>query len=92
MLFLHASDASERPLQPVNCLLTYSSSKEGYGDDRLGKENLAKLDSYRYSGHSVGRCPELVGGGLIKSQGGWSAVKAMHRIGVREKLDKHKSS
>jgi len=90
-------------------------------------ENLAKLDHYRYCGHSVlmgkikndwqdrdyvlkwfgtkegeakryyrhfvkkgialGRCPELVGGGLIKSQGGWSAVKAMHRIGVREKSD-----
>ena len=90
-------------------------------------ENLAKLDSYRYCGHSVlmgkvkndwqdrdyvlkwfgtkegeakrnyrqfvkkgialGRCPELVGGGLIKSQGGWSAVKAMQRIGVREKSD-----
>jgi len=90
-------------------------------------ENLAKLDRYRYCGHSVlmgkvkndwqdrdyvlkwfgtkegeakrnyrqfvkkgialGRRPELVGGGLIKSQGGWSAVKAMHRIGVREKSD-----
>ena len=77
-------------------------------------EYLAKLDSYRYCGHSVlmgkvkndwqdrnyvlkwfgtkegeakrnyrqfvkkgvalGRCPELVGGGLIKSQEGWSAV------------------
>jgi hypothetical protein len=38
-------------------------------------------------GIALGRCPELVGGGLIKSQGGWSAVKAMHRIGVREKSD-----
>jgi len=88
-------------------------------------ENLAKLDRYRYCGHSVlmgkvkndwqdrdyvfkwfgtkegaakrnyrqfvkkgiafGRCPELVGGGLIKSQGGWSAVKAMpSHWGARE--------
>lgn len=28
-----------------------------------------------------------VGGGLIRSQGGWSAVKAIRRLGVREKLD-----
>jgi hypothetical protein len=38
-------------------------------------------------GIAIGRRPELVGGALIKSQGGWSAVKAMHRIGVREKSD-----
>jgi len=34
-----------------------------------------------------GRRPDLVGGGLIRSQGGWSAVKAMRRLGVREKSD-----
>jgi len=90
-------------------------------------ENLAKLDQYRYCGHSVlmgrvkndwqdrdyvlkwfgskegeakrgyrhfvkkgidqGRRPDLVGGGLIRSQGGWSAVKAMRRLGIREKAD-----
>ncbi|MBW1848200.1 MAG: transposase [Deltaproteobacteria bacterium] len=91
-------------------------------------ENLAKLDGYKYSGHSViigkvkndwqnrnyvltwfgkkegeakrnyrhfvkkgidqGQRPDLVGGGLIRSQGGWSTVKAMRRLGVREKSDK----
>jgi chromosomal replication initiation ATPase DnaA len=34
-----------------------------------------------------GRRPELVGGGLIRSMGGWSAVKAMRRLGDRELID-----
>lgn len=84
-------------------------------------ENLAKLDSYRYCGHSVlmgkvkndwqdrdyvlkwfgtkegeakrnyrqfvkkgialGRCPELVGGGLIKSQGGGRQLRQCSALG-----------
>jgi len=39
------------------------------------------------SGIDQGSRPDLVGGGLIRSQGGWSAVKAMRRLGVREKSD-----
>jgi putative transposase len=90
-------------------------------------DNLARLDRYKYCGHSVlmgrvkndwqdrdyvlewfgekegeaktayrqfvkggldlGRRPDLVGGGLIRSQGGWAAVKALRRLGVREKSD-----
>jgi REP element-mobilizing transposase RayT len=38
-------------------------------------------------GIDQGRRSDLVGGGLIRSQGGWSAVKAMRRFGVREKSD-----
>jgi REP element-mobilizing transposase RayT len=38
-------------------------------------------------GINQGRRSELVGGGLIRSVGGWSAVKAMRRRGVREKSD-----
>jgi hypothetical protein len=34
-----------------------------------------------------GRCPELVGGALIRSLGGWSAVKAMRRSGNRALSD-----
>jgi putative transposase len=89
-------------------------------------ENITKLNSYRYCGHSVligrvkndwqdrdyvlkwfgpkegeairvyrrfiekgidqGRRHDLVGGGLIRSQGGWSAVNAI-RHGIREKSD-----
>ncbi len=34
-----------------------------------------------------GRCPELTGGGLVRSSGGWRAVKAAHRDGVRLRGD-----
>ncbi|MEA1991878.1 MAG: transposase [Thermodesulfobacteriota bacterium] len=90
-------------------------------------ESLARLDRYRWCGHSVlmgrikgdwqdrdyvlkwfgvkegeakkayrrfvkggidqGHRSDLVGGGLIRSYGGWSAVKAMRRLGVHEKSD-----
>ena len=38
-------------------------------------------------GIDQGRHPELVGGGLIRSLGGWSAVKALHRTGNHELSD-----
>ena len=38
-------------------------------------------------GIEQGRRSDLVGGGLIRSQGGWAAVKAMRRRGVRENSD-----
>jgi len=90
-------------------------------------DTLAKLDRYKWSGHSVmmnhrknnwqdreyvlkwfgakegearrsyrafvekgiaiGGRPDLTGGGLIRSMGGWSVVKAMRRAGEREKGD-----
>ena len=43
--------------------------------------------AYVKEGISHGRRPDLVGGGLIRSMGGWSAVKAMRRSGIREKGD-----
>ena len=43
--------------------------------------------SYVIKGIKQGRRPELVGGGLIRSLGGWSAVKAMRRTGDRELSD-----
>jgi len=42
---------------------------------------------YVSEGMGQGRRPDLVGGGLIRSQGGWSAVKAMRRLGIIEKSD-----
>ncbi len=30
-----------------------------------------------------GRCPELTGGGVVRSSGGWRAVKDAHRAGIR---------
>ena len=90
-------------------------------------DTLAKLDSYKWSGHSVvmdrrknqwqdrdyvlkwfgmkegdakrayrefvkkgialGRRNDLTGGGLIRSMGGWSVVKAMRKAGEKEKGD-----
>ena len=43
--------------------------------------------SYVAEGIDQGRRPELVGGGLIRSLGGWSAVKAMRLSGDRELSD-----
>jgi len=39
------------------------------------------------SGTGQGRRPDLTGGGLVRSQGGWAAVNAMRRSGMREKSD-----
>ena len=47
----------------------------------------AEYRSYVKKGIEQGRRPELVGGGLIRSQGGWSAVKALRRVGERELSD-----
>ena len=53
------------------------------------KEGEAKGEYRNYvkKGIDQGRRPELVGGGLIRSLGGWSAVKALRRSGDRELSD-----
>jgi REP element-mobilizing transposase RayT len=38
-------------------------------------------------GISLGRQPQLIGGGLVRSAGGWSAVRALRRIGMHDKSD-----
>jgi putative transposase len=38
-------------------------------------------------GIELGRRPELVGGGLIRSAGGWSAVRSMRKAGIFQKSD-----
>lgn len=46
--------------------------------------------SYRHfvqKGIALGSQPHLVGGGLVRSLGGWSQVKALRRIGERERFD-----
>ena len=43
--------------------------------------------AYLAKGVAQGRRPDLVGGGLIRSAGGWSAVKAMRRAQSRMKGD-----
>ena len=34
-------------------------------------------------GVDLGRRPELIGGGLIRSAGGWSAIKALRSVDMR---------
>ena len=53
------------------------------------KEGESKKEYRKYikKGIDKGRRPELVGGGLIRSYGGWSAVKGMRRSGNRELSD-----
>jgi REP element-mobilizing transposase RayT len=40
-------------------------------------------DLFVAEGVNQGRRPELVGGGLIRSSGGWSALKALRTVGMR---------
>ena len=56
----------------------------------FGPKEAEAKKAYRQfvkKGVGQGRRSDLVGGGLIRSRGGWSAVKAMRRLGVREKSD-----
>jgi len=56
----------------------------------FGQRQGAAKKAYRTyveNGIDQGRRPELVGGGLIRSLGGWSAVKALRRTGERELSD-----
>ena len=46
-----------------------------------------KYRAYLGKGVEMGRRPDLVGGGLVRSAGGWSAVKAMRRAQTRMKGD-----
>jgi putative transposase len=53
------------------------------------KEGRAKKEYRRFveAGIGQGRRPELVGGGLVRSQGGWSQVISMRSRGVAEQAD-----
>lgn len=56
----------------------------------FGKREVDAKKAYREfikKGLNQGRRSELVGGGLIRSAGGWTAVSALRRLGLREKSD-----
>jgi REP element-mobilizing transposase RayT len=56
----------------------------------FGQRQVPARKAYRQfveQGVGLGRQPHLVGGGLIRSAGGWSEVKALRRIGMPEKGD-----
>ena len=56
----------------------------GFFGKRLGKARR-EYRSYVEKGHSMGRHPELVGGGLIRSLGGWEEVKKI-RLSGKERI------
>ncbi len=51
------------------------------------KEGKRGYREFVKKGIALGKQPHLVGGGLIRSAGGWSEVKALRRIGGRQASD-----
>jgi putative transposase len=51
------------------------------------REAKARYREFVRKGIAMGSRPELTGGGLIRSLGGWSVVKSVRRLGVKEKGD-----
>lgn len=51
------------------------------------KKAIAEYRRFVQEGMNEGRNPSLTGGGLIRSQGGWSQVMAMRRRGSKEAYD-----
>lgn len=57
---------------------------------RFGMHQMTARRAYQAfvaDGMQQGRRPELVGGGLVRSQGGWSRVESLRRKGVMEQSD-----
>jgi REP element-mobilizing transposase RayT len=52
-----------------------------------GRRAVEKYEQYVGEGVSLGRRPELVGGGLIRSLGGWSQVLSLRRKGIKVASD-----
>jgi len=73
------SGAVSRPWQTTDEVLAY------FG--RRRRHAIAKYKEFVAASVSLGRRPELVGGGLIRSAGGWSQVLSMRRHGTRVASD-----
>ena len=57
---------------------------------QFGKTRRKAAEAYRAfisAGFSMGRLPQLVGGGLVRSLGGWSKVASLRQHGATEKGD-----
>jgi putative transposase len=52
-----------------------------------GRKAIEKYEEFVREGVSQGRRPELVGGGLIRSLGGWSQVLSLKRKGIKVASD-----
>lgn len=52
-----------------------------------GRKAVERFEQYVNEGVSLGKRPELVGGGLIRSLGGWSRVLSFRRKGIKVASD-----
>jgi putative transposase len=68
----------ERKWQDIDTVLGY------FGRER---KSVEKYEQFVREGISQGRRPELVGGGLIRSLGGWSQVLSLRRKGIKVASD-----
>jgi hypothetical protein len=68
----------ERKWQDIETVLGYFGR---------GREAVERYEQYVREGISQGRRPELVGGGLIRSLGGWSQVLSLKRKGIKVASD-----
>jgi len=68
----------ERTWQEIDTVLGYFGR---------GREAVEKYEQFVREGILQGRRPELVGGGLIRSQGGWSQVLPLKRKGIKVASD-----
>ncbi len=69
----------KRDWQDMDTVLVYFGRKR--------KEGISEYESFVQGGINQGRRPELVGGGLIRSMGGWSEVLSLRRKGIRVRSD-----
>ncbi len=51
------------------------------------KQAMSKYHDFVTEGVKQGRQPELIGGGLIRSAGGWSGVQELRKAGIFQKSD-----
>jgi putative transposase len=66
---------AQRTWQDTAAVLSYFGRKR--------REAIGQYEAFVGEGVAQGRRPELVGGGLIRSQGGWSQVLPLRRKGMR---------
>ena len=64
----------ERAWQDIDTVLGY------FGN---GRDAVKKYEQFMTEGVSQGKRPDLVGGGLIRSIGGWSQVLSLRRRGIK---------
>jgi REP element-mobilizing transposase RayT len=69
----------ENDWQDVGTILSLFGDKEGTARGRYNKFVRAGIEQ--------GRRSDLTGGGLLRSQGGWAALKALRRSGEHQKGD-----